>query len=124
MSNWSTKINVRRASANPIIQLINFIVGLIEIITGSIRSGSMSEEEKHVVITIKQKRFWIFTSSESALKISKSRISGIKVSTVRRWIFFSSNECTIYASGVSDQVSYAVKCSYKEISDKAVSWTN
>ena len=30
MSNWSTKINVRIISSNPIVKLINFVIGIIE----------------------------------------------------------------------------------------------
>ena len=29
MSNWSTKINVRTVSANPIVKIINFIVAIL-----------------------------------------------------------------------------------------------
>ena len=34
MSNWSTKINVRTVSANPIVKIINFIVAILEFLSG------------------------------------------------------------------------------------------
>ena len=122
MSQWSTKINVRTVSANPIVQFINAIVGIIEALTGVIKSGELVEEKDFIVINSKRKFLWLFTSSQDSLKIAKARISGVKVSTVRSWLFFSANTCEIYASGVSGQVAYAVKCSYKEIKERAESW--
>ena len=122
MAEWSTKINVRSVSANPIIKLINFFIGIIEFFTGVIKSGELVEETDYLVINSKRKFLWFFTSSQDSLTIAKARISGVKVSTVRRMLIFSANTCEIYASGVSGQVAYAVKCSYKEIKDRADTW--
>ena len=122
MAVWSTQINVRSVSANPIVKLINVILGIIEFLTGARRSGELIEENDYIVINSQQKFLWFFTASKGALTIAKARISGVNVSTVRSWLFFSSNVCEIYASGVSTQVSYGVKCSYKEIKDRAETW--
>ena len=122
MSDWSTKINVRAVSANPFVKLINVILGIIEFLSGARRSGEMIEQNDYIVINSKQKFLWFFTASEGSLTIAKARISGVNVSTVRSWLFFSSNICEIYASGVSTQVSYGVKCSYKEIKERAETW--
>ena len=122
MADWSTQINVRAVSANPIVKLINVILGIIEFLSGARRSGEMIEQNDYIVINSKQKFLWFFTASQGSLTIAKARISGVNVSTVRSWLFFSSNICEIYASGVSTQVAYGVKCSYAEIKERAESW--
>ena len=122
MSNWSVKIELRTASANPLVKIINFFIAILEALTGIIRSGELIEEDDYLVVHSKQKFLWFFTSAESSLKLARARISGVNVASVRRWFFFSSNTCMIYASGVSDQTEYAVKCSYKEIKERAEAW--
>ena len=122
MSNWSTNINVRSASSNPIVKLINIFVGIIEFIMGIRRSGILSEENDCIVVDTKTKIIWFFLKSEDVMKIAKTRISGIKVSTSKSWFIFRSTIITIYASGVSEQVAYEVKVPYKEIKEKAESW--
>ena len=122
MSDWSTKINVRTVSANPIVKIINFIVAIVEFLSGTRRKGVMSEQKDCIVVDTNTKVFWFFLKSEDVMKISKTKISGIKVSTVKNWIIFRSTVVEIYASGVSDQVAYEVKVSYKEIKEKAESW--
>ena len=122
MSQWSTQINVRAVTANPIIKLINVILGILEFLSGARRSGELIEQDDYIIVNSKQKFLWFFTASQGSLTIAKARISGVNVSTVRSWLFFSSNVCEIYASGVSSQVAYGVKCSYKEIKDRAESW--
>ena len=122
MSNWSTKINVRTVSANPIVKIINFIVAILEFLSGVRRSGMLSEEKDCLVVDTKTKVFWFFLKSEDILKIAKTRISGIKVSTVKSWIFFRSTVVEVYVSGVSDRVAYEVKLPYKDIKEKAESW--
>jgi hypothetical protein len=82
----------------------------------------MSEQKDCIVVDTNTKVFWFFLKSEDVMKISKTKISGIKVSTVKNWIIFRSTVVEIYASGVSDQVAYEVKVSYKEIKEKAESW--
>ena len=69
-----------------------------------------------------QKFLWFFTSSEDKIILAKNRISGVKVSTVKSWLIFSSNVCEIYVSGVTTAVAYGVNCSYKEIKERAESW--
>jgi len=122
MSDWSTKINVRTVSSNPIIKLLNVLISIIEFLSGTRRSGVMSEENDCLVIDTKTKILWFFLKSEDVMKIAKSRISGIKVSTVKTWFFFRSTVVEVYASGVTDQVAYEVTIGYKEIKDKAESW--
>ncbi len=122
MSDWSTKINVRTVSSNPIIKLLNVLIAIIEFLSGTRRSGVMSEENDCLVIDTKTKTLWFFLKSEDVMKIAKSRISGIKVSTVKTWFFFRSTVVEVYASGVTDQVAYEVTVGYKEIKDKAESW--
>ena len=122
MSDWSTKINVRTVSSNPIIKLLNVLTSTIEFLSGTRRSGVMSEENDCLVIDTKTKILWFFLKSEDVMKIAKSRISGIKVSTVKTWFFFRSTVVEVYASGVTDQVAYEVTIGYKEIKDKAESW--
>jgi hypothetical protein len=122
MSDWSTKINVRTVSSNPIIKLLNVLISIIEFLSGTRRSGVMSEENDCLVIDTKTKTLWFFLKSEDVMKIAKSRISGIKVSTVKTWFFFRSTVVEVYASGVTDQVAYEVTVGYKEIKDKAESW--
>ena len=122
MSNWSTKINVRSVSSNPIVKIVNVIVGIVELFIGIRRSGIMIEEKDCLVIDTKTKSLWFFLKSEDILKIAKNRISAIKVSTDKTWLIFRSTVVTIYASGVSDQVAYEVKVTYKEIKEKAESW--
>ena len=124
MSEWSTKINVRTVSSNPIIKILNIIIAIVEFISGTRRSGTMSEQNDYLVVDTKTKVFWFFLKSEDLLKISKGRISGIKVSTAKSWFIFRSTVVQIYASGVGDQVAYEVKVSYKEIKEKAESWIN
>jgi len=122
MSEWSTKINVRTVSSNPIVKILNIIIAIIEFISGTRRSGTMSEQNDCLVVDTKTKVFWFFLKSEDLLKISKGRISGIKVSTAKSWFIFRSTVVQIYASGVGEQVAYEVKISYKEIKEKAESW--
>lgn len=122
MSDWSTKINVRTVSSNPIIKLLNVLISILEFLSGTRRSGVLSEENDCLVIDTKTKTLWFFLKSEDVMKIAKSRISGIKVSTVKTWFFFRSTVVEVYASGVTDQVAYEVTVGYKEIKDKAESW--
>ena len=122
MSNWSTRINVRMVSSNPIIKIINIIIAILEFFTGIRKSGVLSEENDCIIVNTKTKFLWFFLKSEDLLKISKTRISGIKVSTTKSWIFFRSTIVTIFAAGVDGQVAYEVKVGYKEIKEKAASW--
>ena len=122
MSDWSTKINVRMVSSNPLIKIINILMGILEFLTGTRRSGTMSEEQDCLVVTTSTKVFWFFLKSEDITKIAKSRISAVKVSTEKSWIFFRSTVVTIFASGVSDAVAYEVKVPYTEIKQKAETW--
>ena len=122
MSDWSTKINVRTVSSNPIIKLLNVLISILEFLSGTRRSGVLSEENDCLVIDTKTKTLWFFLKSEDVMKIAKSRISGIKVSTVKTWFFFRSTVVEVYASGVTDQVAYEGTVGYKEIKDKAGSW--
>ena len=122
MADWSTKINVRLVSANPLVKLINLIVGIVEFLTGIRRLGEMSEVGTNIEINLKQKFLWFFTSSEDKIILAKNKISGVKVSTVKSWLIFSSNVCEIYVSGVTTEVAYGVKCSFKEIKERAESW--
>ena len=84
----------------------------------------LSEENDCIVVDTKTKIIWFLLQSEDVMKISKTKISGIKVSTSMSWIFFRSTIVTIYASGLSEQVAYEVKVPYKEIKEKAESWLN
>lgn len=120
MADWSTKINVRTASSNPIAKIINIIVAIVELIIGIRRSGTMSEEQDCIIIDTKTKVFWFFLKQEDVLKIGKNKISGIKVSTVKSWFIFRST--VIQILGVGDDVAYEVRVSYKEIKEKAESW--
>ena len=122
MADWSTKINVRAVSANPLVKLINLIVGIVEFLIGIRRLGEMSEVGTNIEINLKQKFLWFFTSSEDKIILAKNKISGVKVSTVKSWLIFSSNVCEIYVSGVTTTVAYGVNCSYKEIKERAESW--
>lgn len=122
MSDWSTKINVRMVSSNPLIKIINILMGILEFLTGTRRSGTLSEEQDCLVVNTNTKVFWFFLQSEDITKIAKSRISAVKVSTEKSWIFFRSTVVTIFASGVSDAVAYEVKVPYKEIKQKAETW--
>jgi hypothetical protein len=122
MSEWSTKINVRTVSSNPIVKILNIIIAIIEFISGTRRSGTMSEQNDCLVVDTKTKVFWFFLKSEDVLEISKGRISGIKVSTTKSWVIFRCTVVQIYAAGVGEQVAYEVKTSYKEIKEKAESW--
>ena len=81
MSDWSTKINVRMVSSNPLIKIINILMGILEFLTGTRRSGTLSEEQDCLVVTTSTKVFWFFLKSEDITKIAKSRISAVKVST-------------------------------------------
>ena len=122
MAEWSTKINVRMISSNPIVKLINFILSIVEFFTGIRRSGILSQENNFLIIDTKVKYLWFFLKSEDVLKLGLSKISGVKVSTVKSFFIFRSTVVTIYASGVNEQVAYQVKVSYKEIKEKAESW--
>ena len=122
MSDWSTQINVRSVSANPIVKIFNIIVAIVEFVAGIRRFGILSEEKECLVIDTKTKTLWFFLKSEDVLKISKNRIAGVKVSTDKVWLFFRSTVVTIYAAGVSDQVAYEVKTPYAEIKPRAESW--
>ncbi len=122
MSEWKTAVNVRTVSANPIVKIVNILISILELLTGTRRSGFLSEEQDCLVVDTKMKVFWFFLKSEDVLKIAKQRISGIKVSTEKSWFIFRSTVVTVYASGVSDQVAYEVKVSYREIKEKAESW--
>ena len=64
----------------------------------------------------------LHAESNALMKISKSKISAVKVSTVKKYVIFRSTVVEIHASGVSEQVAYEVKVSYKEIKGKAESW--
>ena len=122
MADWSAKVNVRTISSNPIVKIINLIIGIIEFLIGKRRFGTIAEESDCIVINTTTRTFWFFTKSEDLTKISRNKISAVKVSTDKSFLIFRSTVCTIYASGVSDQVAYAVKCPYKEIKEKAESW--
>ena len=75
-----------------------------------------------LIIDTKVKYLWFFLKSEDVLKLGISKISGVKVSTVKSFFIFRSTVVTIYASGVNEQVAYQVKVSYNEIKDRAESW--
>ena len=122
MADWSAKVNVRTISSNPIVKIINLIIGIIEFLIGKRRFGTIAEESDCIVINTTTRTFWFFTKSEDLTKISRNKISAVKVSTDKSFLIFRSTVCTIHASGVSDQVAYAVKCPYKEIKEKAESW--
>jgi hypothetical protein len=122
MANWSTKINVRIISANPLIKLLNFILGIIEFFTGIRRTGILSEENNFLIVDTKVKYLWFFLKSEDVLKLGISKISGVKVSTVKSFFIFRSTVVTVYASGINEQVAYQVKVSYQEMKEKAESW--
>ena len=122
MANWSSKINVRKVSANPIVKILNVIFAIVEFCTGIRRSGVLSEENESLVIDTSTKVGWFFLQSQDIMKISKSKISAVKVSTVKKYVIFRSTVVEIHASGVSEQVAYEVKVSYKEIKGKAESW--
>ena len=122
MADWSANVNVRTISSNPIVKIINVIIGIIEFLIGKRRFGTLAEESDCIVINTTTKTLWFFTKSEDLTKISRNKISAVKVSTEKSWLFFRSTVCTIYASGVGEQVAYAVKCPYKEIKEKAESW--
>ena len=119
---WGGSVNVRTISSNPIVKIINLIIGIIEFLIGKRRFGTIAEESDCIVINTTTRTFWFFTKSEDLTKISRNKISAVKVSTDKSFLIFRSTVCTIYASGVSDQVAYAVKCPYKEIKEKAESW--
>ena len=122
MSDWSTSINVRIVSANPIVKILNILIAIGEFLSGIRRKGTLAEENNCLVVSTTTKVFWFFLKSEDVMKIGKSRISAIKVSTVKNWIFFRSNVIEIYAAGVPEAQGYEVKVSYKEIKEKAESW--
>jgi hypothetical protein len=109
-------------SSNPIVKIINIVVGIMEFLTGTRRAGTLSEEQDCLVVDTSTKVFWVFLKSEDVTKISKSRVSAIKVSTEKSWIIFRSTVVTIFASGVSDEVAYEVKAPYSEIKQKAELW--
>ena len=82
----------------------------------------MSEEKDFIVIEIREKFLWFFVKSDEVLKISKNRISGIKVKNSKSWFIFRSTIIEIYAAGVTSNLGYEVKVPYKEIKEKAESW--
>ncbi len=120
--NWSTKINVKLIGSNIIIKLINLFMGIMQFLTGNLIRGTMSEEKDYIVIDIREKFLWFFVRSDEVLKISKNRISGIKVKNSKSWFIFRSTVVEIYAAGVTANLGYEVKVPYKEIKEKAESW--
>jgi hypothetical protein len=122
MSNWSTKVNVRIVSSNPLIKILNLIMATLQFITGIRKSGILSEENDYIIIDTKTRVLWFFLKSEDILKISRSKIAGIKVSTTKSMIFFRSTIVQIFAAGVTQEVAYEVKVAYKEIKEKADAW--
>ena len=119
---WSTKINVRMVSSNPIIKLINLIMGIVEFFLGIRRSGTMTELPNHIVIHTRTRILWFFTSYDGVLKIAKSRIAGVKVSKERSFIFFRSIVCALYAAGVTEPTTYGVKENYDRIKERTDTW--
>ena len=81
MANWSTKINVRKVSANPIVKILNVIFAIVEFCTGIRRSGVLSEENESLVIDTSTKVGWFFLQSQDIMKISKSKISKSRISS-------------------------------------------
>jgi len=119
---WSTKINVRTVSTNPIVKIINILMAILEFLIGIRRKGTLVEYDNKIVANVQKYSFWVFKNSESQLTISKDRISAVETATEKFLIIFKATVCTIYASGVSAPTAYAVKTSYKEIKEKAESW--
>ena len=121
-SNWSTKINVKLIGSNFLIKLINFFTAIGQFLTGNLIRGTMSEEKDYIVIEIREKFLCFFVRSDEVLKISKGRISGIKVKNSKSWFIFRSTVVEIYAAGVTANLGYEVKVPYKEIKEKAEAW--
>ena len=122
MSKWSTKINVRTVSSDPLVKLINIIVAIIEFLCGIRRTGTLSEEQDFLVVNTNTKTLWFFLKSEDLTKIAIRKISAVKVSTQKNWIIFRSTVITVYVAGVTDKVAYEVKTPYAEIKQKAEEW--
>tara|TARA_B100002019_G_scaffold292136_1_gene314333 strand:- start:1111 stop:1485 length:375 start_codon:yes stop_codon:yes gene_type:complete len=122
MSNWSTKVNVIGVTSNPLMKIINLIYSISLTLAGCRQSGQLVDENDYIVVNTKRKSFYIFNAGQETLKIAKSKISGIRVSNEKKYFIFRSTVCEIFASGVSADVKYEVKCSYKEIKEKADSW--
>ena len=121
---WSTQINVRIVSSNPILKLLNLVLAIVEFFLGIRRKGTMSEHEDHIVIDTRNKVLWFFTSSEDTMKISKNRIAGVKIGNTKSLIFFRSVVCTLYAAGITEATTYGVKEPYAKMKERAVSWVS
>ncbi len=122
MADWQTNINVRIVSANPIIKLLNVIIAVVEFFAGIRRKGIMKDEKDHVVVETTDKVFWFFTKKTEVLKISKSRIAGIRVSKVKTFFIFRSVVCQLYVAGVTEQCAYGVKENYETLKERADGW--
>jgi len=121
MSNWEADIEVRTISPNILIKILNVLVAILEVITGTRRSGKMVETDDYLSLNTKTQILFFFLKSEEKTKLAKNRISGFQVSTVKTWFIFKTNIIEIYGSGLQN-LAYQVKVPYQELQEKAETW--
>jgi len=121
MSNWEADIEVRTVSPNIVIKIVNVIIGILEKISGTRRSGKIVETDGYLSLNTKTQVLFFFLKSEEKTKLAKNRISGFQVSTVKTWFIFKTNIIEIYGSGLAN-LAYQVKVTYSELQEKAETW--
>tara|TARA_B100001059_G_C17533589_1_gene426765 strand:- start:34 stop:570 length:537 start_codon:yes stop_codon:yes gene_type:complete len=121
MSNWEADIEVRTISPNILIKILNVLTAILEVITGTRRSGKMVETDDYLSLNTKTQILFFFLKSEEKTKLAKNRISGFQVSTVKTWFIFKTNIIEIYGSGLQN-LAYQVKVPYQELQEKAETW--
>ena len=120
---WAAKVNVRTVTTNPIIRLINFLVGVIEFFTGIRRFGFLKEKEEVLELKFTKRVLWFFTSIETTLTISKSRVTAVETSYERNYIFFKTVVLRVHAAGLGNETQYAIQDkSYEEVLRKSLEW--
>ena len=119
-NNWSAPIQTRLVSSNLLLKLLNVFIKIIELLSGIIRKGTISDNGDTISIKTAEKFCWFFLAEEKEIIISKNKISSIAVGREKTLFIFSTNIIEINAGS---EFSYQVKkVSYSEISEKTKSW--
>ena len=120
MSNpkWSTEIDIRFVSSNPIVKLLVIIASIFEFFMGIRRKGLFEDYGDRIEITKSNFLIWIWKVSETTITVQKINVTGYSVGFTKSWIYWNCIVGQLYAPGCPDDAMVFNKTSYPELKIK------
>ena len=85
---WTSKIDLRFKSGNPLVKLFVLIISILEFLIGIRRKGTLEEYENRIEINRQDFLIWFWNVSATTTIIQKQNVIGYTIGFTTKWIFW------------------------------------